>query len=248
MIIKGASARLTPRACSSIPMPATSPAANAHRAHVPAKDCCSPRRSTPPDRGVARAGPADDRRQCQFLRHQGAARRLVEDHRLQFPPARGVRRQHKRAGQGQRRRHRHHRLCRQAGPVRRKRDLDPAVDDDPSGVRGAVRGKPQGGCRGFRCSYPPGRHRPDEQGHPLRRGQRSGTARPPGRYRSDERPPRPLGGAHGAGLCARPRRDVRVPGRQLHPGPDPGSVPGGPGQRYGHPARRWRIVGDRAAP
>ena len=43
------------------------------------------------------------------------------------------------------------------------------------------------------------------------------------------------------------RRDVRLPGRQLHPRPDPGPVPG-PGQRHRDPARRRRLVGDRAAP
>ena len=57
----------------------------------------------------------------------------------------------------------------------------------------------------------------------------------------------PERGEHCDRLRQGSRRVVRVPGRQLHTRPDPGSVPR-PGQRYRRAARRRRFLGDRVAP
>ena len=60
-------------------------------------------------------------------------------------------------------------------------------------------------------------------GHPIRGGQRSGTAGTR-RHRSAQRP-RSVRRTDGPGVFRRTGPDVCLPGRPLHTGPDPGSVP-----------------------
>ena len=140
------------------------------------------------------------------------------------------------------RRSRDRRLRRQAGAVGRRRELERVVHDDPAGRRRTIRGaaeEPAGLRR--RLAGDPG---PARQGHAVRRGQRHRAAGT-GRHRTAQRR-RPQRGPHGDRLRQGQGRDVRLPRRQLHAGPDPGSVPR-PWQRHRDPARRWRLVGDRAA-
>ena len=87
-----------------------------------AKVCGRPPRSYRAAGGVAGARSADDRDQRELLRRARPEGRFVARHEMQFA-ARRLRRQHARAGPGQRRRHRHARVRGQAGAVGRQRAL-----------------------------------------------------------------------------------------------------------------------------
>lgn len=92
--------------------------------------------------GVATHGPADDRDQRQLLRRARAKGRFVAPDRVQLTVGR-LRGQHQWPGPRQPGGHGHPRLSRQAGSLRRRRELERADDDDPAVRRRAVCGVAQ---------------------------------------------------------------------------------------------------------
>lgn len=177
-------------------------------------------RALRPAAGVAADGPADDRDQRQLLRRAPAEGRLLAPDRLQLAAGR-LRGQHQRPRPCQPGGHRHRRLSRQAGPVRRRGELERADHDDPSVRRGAICGVAQDQKRLRRRHSR--RRRPAEQEREVRRGLRH---RPAGtrQHRAAARR-RAERGAHRDRLRPAEGRDVHLRGRQLHPGQHAGPVP-----------------------
>ena len=137
MIIKSASQRLAPATAGRLAPGYQARCERDPRAPAPAKGCWQASEIYTPLQAWQALGQPTIAINANFFDVRGQKGGSWKSHRMQFAAGR-LRRQHPRAGPRQRRGHRHRRLRGQAGPVRRRRELERAGHDDPAGRRRAV--------------------------------------------------------------------------------------------------------------